>query len=130
MKALYLFLTIGLLYTPANAEIMWQVYVTKNNDKSSTQIVQVATSTTRIDLPGLPVKAELNPVAAGVSPEGVAFEARMMVFEFIEGSHVGFATVCPIGFPGRGNANSLLVHRYNMLYEVVLQCLEVPEIPK
>ncbi len=131
MKYLYLLLSIGFLYTPASAEIFWQVYITKNNDKETTVIapgVEVATASVRLDLPGMPVKATIEPVIVGTTPAGVPFNARMLAVEFLDGTGAALGTFCA-DLPQNGGINSMLIRRYNMMYQIDLGCVVIPAVP-
>jgi hypothetical protein len=127
---LYLLLNIGLLCSTASAEVMWQVYVTKNNDKNATAIapgVEVSSVSVRIDLPGLPVKAIVEPEIKGTAPDGTPYNARLLAVEFLDGTGAAIGTVCASHNPGHGSASMIMIRRYNLLYQVDLTCLDIPE---
>jgi hypothetical protein len=133
MKYLYLLISIGLLYSPASAEVFWQAYITKNNDKTATVItpgVEVSTAAVRLDLPGMPVKAIVEPEITGATPDGTQFKARLLTVEFLDGTGAAIGAVCATGNPGHGSAGTIMLRRYNMLYQVDLTCLDIPEVPK
>ena len=126
---LYLILSIGLLYSPANAEIFWQAYITKNNNRSTTEIVTLSSDTVRLNLPGMPVKAVVEPTIEVTTPEG-SYVARLLSLEFLDGTGAATGTVCASDWVGRGNTNTLMVRRQYTMYQIDLQCLGIPDEPK
>lgn len=128
MKKLLAVAALLLTTSVAQADINWAVYVTKNGDQNSTYQVDLATGETHVELPGIPVKVTVRSTQQIQDKEGNNIQVRMLDVEFLDGSGVAVGTFCPEAMPaGRGNSNSILVHRQFSLFEILLGCLQIPE---
>lgn len=128
MKRLLAVAVLLLTASVARAEINWSVFVTKNNDVNNTQVVVPSTGTTHLDLAGIPVKAEVTPVDVTPTKDGINILSRLVTLEFLDGSGAAAGTFCPETIKdGQGNEAQIMVRRYNVLYVIVIQCLQIPE---
>lgn len=130
MKKLLTLAVLLLTASVARAEINWSVFVTKNNDVDNTKIVVPSTGATHLELAGLPVKGEVGPIETAATKEGIRVFSRLVMLEFLDGSGAATGTYCPETLPdGHGNEAQIMVRRNNLLYVIVIQCLQIPDAP-